>query len=186
MDTLIIFLLIGLLFAIFIYYLKNKVIRKSASYKLYTFRDELICLVAENKLSENSRIFEYYYKRVNLLLEQAPNVGLDDAMHSFLYLQNSSSFEQSLAEAERRANEMLGLVENETEEVSELIANYYMASKYMILAHSSLVRMIYIFSVRYTLNNFLKKVVNKATCETLKAISFADKEERQFRHLVHN
>ena len=186
MEILLTFLSIGLLFLALFHYLKNKVLRKSASYKLYAVRDELICLVAENKLSENSRIFQYYYKRVNLLLEQAPNVGLDDAMHSFLYLQSDSSFEQSLEEAERRANEMLGLIENETEEVSDIIANYYMASKCMILSHSSLVRMIYIFSVKYALNNFIKNRVNQGTCQALKIISFAEKEERQFRHVIQN
>lgn len=184
MDTLIIFILIGFLVASFLYYLKNKVSRKSASYKLYAVRDELICLVAENKLSENGRIFQYYYKRINILLEQAPNVGLDDAMHSFLYLNSSSSFEKSLEEAERRASEMLKLVEKESEEVSELIANYYMASKCMILAHSNIVRMIYILSVKYALNNLIKNIVTKGTCQALKIVTFAEKEERQFRHIV--
>lgn len=186
MDILIIYLSLGLLVAAFIHYLKNKAVQKSASYKLYAVRDELICLVAENKISENNRIFQYYYDRVNLLLEQAPNIGIDDAMNSFLFLQSSSSFEQSFKEAEKRATEMLGLVENETEEVSEVIANYYMASKCMILAHSSLVRMIYIISVKYALNNFIKHLVNTGTCEALKIVSFADKEEHQFRHLIHN
>lgn len=186
MDSLIIFLFLGLIVAIFLRSLKNKAIRRAASYKLYTVRDELICLVAEGKLSENNRIFQYYYKRINYLLERAPNVGIDDAMNSFLFLQSDSTFEQSLAEAERRASEMFELVEKESEEVSELIANYYMASKGMILSHSSLVKMIYIISVKYALNSFIKNIVNRGTCEALKIVSFADREEQQFRHLIHN
>lgn len=185
MNTLIVFLVLGLLFAVILRYLKNGAIRKSASYKLYAVRDDLICLVAENKLAENNRIFQYYYNRINLLLESAPNVGLDDAMDGFLYLQNSKSFEQSLEEAQRRADEMLKLVENESEEVSAVISNYYSASKGMMLAHSSLVRILYIASVKYALPKLLKKLVPKDTCEALKTVYFADNEANQFRrHLI--
>lgn len=183
MNTLVIFLSLGLLIAALFHYLKNGAIRKSASYKLYSVRDDLICLVAEDKLSEDSRIFQYYYKRINILLERAPNVGLDDAMDAFLYLQHSKSFEQSLEEAGRRADEMFNLVENESDEVSEVIANYYTASKCMMLAHSSIIRILYIASVKYALTRFIKKVVSKEICEILKTVSFADKEANQFRHI---
>lgn len=182
MNTLVTFLSLGLLFAALFHYLKNGAIRKSASYMLYSVRDDLICLVAEDKLSEDSRIFQYYYKRINILLERAPNVGLDDAMDAFLYLQHSKSFEQSLDEATRRAEEMLTLVENESEEVSMVIANYYTASKCMMLAHSSIIRVLYIASVKYALTRMIKKIVSKEICEILKTVSFADKEANQFRH----
>lgn len=181
MNILIIFLSLGLLLAALFRHLKNGAIRKEASYKLYAVRDDLICLVAEDKLSENSRIFEYYYKRINLLLESAPNVGLDDAMNGFLFLQNSKSFDHSLKEAKRRADEMLSLVENESDEVSEVIASYYSASKFMMLAHSSIVRMIYIAFVKLPFKQLVKQIVPSSTYRIIKAVIFAENEANQFR-----
>lgn len=183
-TTFIVFGALGLLLAIVFHHLKSGAIRKEASYKLYSVRDDLICLVAEGKLEESNRIFEYYYKRINLLLEKAPNVGLDDAMNGFLYLQSSRDFEHSLKEAKRRAEEMLALVENEPPEVSEVISNYYSASKFMMLAHSSLVRMIYIALVKSPCKRFAKKIIPEQASRIIKAVNFADNEAHQFKDRI--
>ena len=62
MDSLIVFITLGTVLAIFFAYLRYKTQKKIALYKLYAVRDELICLVAEDKISEDSPIFQYYYK----------------------------------------------------------------------------------------------------------------------------
>ena len=88
MSTLLTFIVAGILFAFLFRKLRNNVIQKAACYKLYAVRDELVCLVAEDKLEASGRLFQYYYKRINRLLELAPDVGLDNAMDAFLFLQN--------------------------------------------------------------------------------------------------
>jgi hypothetical protein len=186
MSTLIIFTSVGIALAFLFRTLKNKAIQKSACYKLYSVRDDLICLVAEGKLEENGRLFQYYYKRINRLLELAPDVGLDNAMEAFLFLQNSSGFEHSLKEANRRADEMLELAQKENEEVSEVIANYYLASKSVMLAHSSILRMLYICFVKKPVFSFFKNIIPKETYDVLKTVSFADEESHRFRHVIHH
>jgi len=186
MSTSIVFIAIGLVFAFLFQHLKNGAIRKSASYKLYAVRDELICLVAEGKLEEKGRIFEYYYKRINMLLELAPNVGLDDSIEAFLYLKNSKNFEQSLKEANRRAEEMLGLVANESKEVSNVIAEFYAASKNMMLAHSSILRMAYLLIIKWHAPELIKNIIPNDTREVIRTVRFADREEARFRDAFHH
>jgi len=185
MNTLIIFISLGVALALFFRHLKTAATQKAAAFQLYAVRDELICLVAEKKLSEDSRLFQYYYKRINRLLALVPNVGLDNTMEAFLYLKNSKSFQHSLNEANRRADEMLKLVEEESEEVSTIISNYYAASKCLMLAHSSVLRMLYIALVKTPINNSLKSFVPKATYAALKTVSFADEEANRFRDVGH-
>lgn len=185
MNNLIIFISLGIALALFFRHLKNTANQKAASYQLYAVRDELICLVAEDKLSEDSRLFQYYYKRINRLLELVPNVGLDNTMEAFLYLQNSKSFQHSLNEANRRAEEMLELVEEESEDVSNVISNYYSASKCLMLAHSSMLRMLYIAFFKSPISNSVKKFVPKATYAALRTVSFADEEAHRFRDVGH-
>lgn len=185
MSTLFIFIFAGIAFAFLFKKLKNNAIQKAACYQLYAVRDELICLVAEDKLEENGRLFQYYYKHINRLLELAPDVGLDNAMEAFLFLHNGKGFEHSLKEANRRADEMLDLAQSENEEVSEVIANYYSASKSVMLAHSSILRMLYIGFVKKPVSNSFKNIIPKETYAVLKTVNFADEESHRFRHVIH-
>jgi len=185
MDSLIVFIALGTVLALFFAYLRYKTQKKIALYKLYAVRDELICLVAEDKISEDSPIFQYYYKKINLLLKSAPNVGLDDAMAAFLDLQSNKGFDQSLKEAVRCANEMLTLVESEPEEVGLIVAIFYSASKYIMLAHSSFLRMFYIYFFKKISAIKVRQLVTKGIYAKLTAVRFADQEAIRFRDVSH-
>lgn len=185
--------LIGALVGLFFRRLKNKAVQRNACYDLYAVRDELICLVAEGTLEESSRIFKYYYERINRLLALTPNMGIDNAMDAFLYLKTDKGFEHSLKEANRRADEMLSLAEKETENVSIVIANYYAASKNVMLAHSSLLRALFMVFVKSPLSNLLNKIIPKLGVAStlnpfnygvsLRVVNFADMEENRFRNI---
>lgn len=185
MKTVLMFLAVGLALAFVFRKLKDRTIRRAASFKLYSVRDELICLVAEKKLSEGSPVFQYYYSRINHLLKLAPHVGLDNAMDAFLYQKKGKSFESSLKEANRRAEKMLDLVASENEEVSRVVADFYAASKYMILAHSSLFRMTYILLIKLPFIKVTEIAFPKNTYyeEALKTVNFAECEENRFRNI---
>ena len=171
MNILIVYAVIGVGFFFLFSHLRNKTIQKVASYKLYSVRDELICLVAEDKLQEEGKIFQYYYKNINLLLKQAPDVGTDNAM-------------AALKEANRRAAEMLRLVEKESKEVSDVIADYYADSRDMMLAHSSLLRMFYLFVVKYQIPKLFNNLIPSGTQEKIKTVRFANYEEERFRQVA--
>ena len=149
------FALLGAGFAIFIHKLKSDVTRKASTYRMYAARDELVCLVAESKLEEENPIFEYYYSRANYLLKKAPSVGIDVAIDSLLKM-DGDDIERALEQARKSANEMYLLVEKESEEVSEAVSMYYEASRDMMLAHSSKIRLLYIF--------FFKNVCQELHC----------------------
>lgn len=185
MTNLIVFILLGGLLAMFFAHLQYKTLQKKALYKLYAVRDDLICLVVEGKVSEYGPLFQYYYKRINLLLALAPNVGFDDAIDAFLDLRNDKDFECSLDEAVRRADEMLELVGSEPEEVGLVIANFYSASKYIMLAHSNLLKLLYILCLKKPFAIRSRKLVTKGTYEKLSAVRFAEKEAGRFRDVCH-
>ena len=91
MDIMYIALLVGLLVFIMLRKLRINTMRKAATYSLYRVKDDLVCLVAEGKMKEDSKIFKHYYNRINTLLKLAPNVGIDHAIESFLNLKDSFS-----------------------------------------------------------------------------------------------
>jgi hypothetical protein len=180
-----VFVFLGILVAVILRHMKGLVDRKSASFKLYAVRDDLIDLVAQNRLSEKSEVFSYYYRNLNIVLERAPNVGIDDAMDILLRKSRSSNTEKSLAEANRNAERMLQLVKNEDEAVSLVIADYYAALRAMILAHSSYLRFLYIVVLKYRLYDFFNVVKNHIPnnqSRILKTLNFVTNEEERFRH----
>ncbi|WP_288130373.1 hypothetical protein [Microbulbifer sp.] len=179
----------GLALAFLFRHLRGQVARREAKYKLYAVRDELICLVAEEKLEENSKIFQFYYKRINLLLDRAPNVGIDDSIDIFLQLKGNKDFARSLREAHRRAEEMLDLVEKESKEVSDVIANFYAASKHMMLTHSSVLNFLYVVLIKYHFLGAFKRItkpvrpyIPMSTRRKFSTVRFAANEEDKFRH----
>lgn len=166
-------------------HVKNQVNRDRAAYGLYAVRDELICLVAEEKLDEDSQIFQYYYSRINKLLAHAPKVGLDDALDAFLSLQSTNNFEKALKESDAKAQQMLDLVMKgkENEYLKEVIANYYAAAKCMMLTHSSLFKFIYVAHIKYPFLDFLRKVSSKKAVDLLRVVDHASQKEKRFRDL---
>lgn len=163
--------------------LKKRTARKVATFHLYSVRDDLICLVAEGKLEENSKIFQYYYKRINMILKHAPNVGLDDAMRAFITINRNSSFDKSLDKANKETKEMFKVVSEgkETEEVRNVIANYYSAAKHMMLAHSSVSVMLYLLLIKSPVSKLTQKIASKSTNDLIKMVNFVEEEEHKFR-----
>jgi hypothetical protein len=180
------FIILGIVAAFVLRHLKGKTDRKAASFKLYAVRDELVCLVAEKKLSAESEVFQYYYNSLNIVLKKAPNVGLDDAMDMFLRKNSSEEVETTLKAANLEAEKMLQLVKHESPEVSIVIADYYAALKYMILSHSSFLRFFYIVLLKYNLLSIfgkLKEYIPRYNRRVLKALDFVIDEEERFRHV---
>ena len=175
------FIFAGLLFAVFFMYLNSRTARRAASYKLYAVRDRLILLVAQGKLSEDSRIFQYYYSRVNDLIALAPNIGFDDVLNGYIILKENKNFEKSMKEAEARANEMHRLLKTESTEISDAVSAYYSAAHNMMLAHSSIIKLLYLFLVRLHGHNLIYKIIPGKMKNFLRVIKFTESEASQFK-----
>lgn len=151
-------------------------------FKMYAIRDKLVRMVAEEKLSENSKVFQYYYKRINALLSLAPNIGLDDLISKLLSEKNSDARKNSLEKGQLEADEITKLKEFECDDVRQLVSEYYMISRDLILAHSSLSRLVLITVLK---SNFLTSLVKKTLPPnwlfTLKVVDFMDKESTNLK-----
>lgn len=161
------FLCAGFCISIVFYNLHLKVKRRAASFRLYAVRDALILLVAKGKLSEESKVYQYYYERINKTLSYAPNVGLDDALQSFINVKKANNHELLLENIERNFKEMRHLVDAEGVEIRNVVSDYYTAQKGMILAHSDWVKLCYLLMV----NVFASRVASKVKVACTKCMN---------------
>jgi TATA-binding protein-associated factor Taf7 len=177
------FSFLALVVLMFLYGLKRKAYQRQMIYKMYAVRDELVFLVAQDKIQENSKVFQYYYKRVNLLLRQAPNIGLDDMVNQLLLSKKSSK--SNIEQTKQEVDELLKLKELECEDVRTVIQDYYEVSRDMILAHSSYVNLLFVIFLKGgLLKHYLKRMVPSNIKVTLQAVDFASREANNIKQLA--
>jgi hypothetical protein len=152
------FIAIALLSSLLFFAAKKKIQRRAACFALYEVRDNLVCLVAEGKLDEDSRAFRHYYARANAFLSAVPKVGLDDALESLISLRKNGDLEKSLAKSRRELEEIQKLKEMQSEEVRLVVASFYKALFQMMIAHSSLSRFLYLQLMHESFIPFLDRV----------------------------
>jgi hypothetical protein len=178
------FILIGFIAAIIFSVMMNKLRRRKATYNLFKVRDNFILLVAKNKLPEDSKFFQYFYKRINMFLEHAPNIGLDDALKSFSLSQKAdkAGFKASLEKARRDTVSILRAKELQDPEVAAAAQYYYEASKEMVLAHSSLLRIAYYAAKSGVLKNTFISMLPSNTQKGLAVVKLAGEEAECLSH----
>lgn len=139
-------------------FLMNKIRRRKATYAIYESRDRFVLLAAKGIVSEESKFFNYYYKRLNSMLSHSPDIGIDDAVKSFIKEKNSSNFKRAMEKAKSEAESVLKCKEMECEEAAEAARFYYEATREMILAHSSFLRLSY-YAVSHVGNEVVRRVL---------------------------
>lgn len=139
-----IFIAFGILFAVLLYAAKKRVQRQRACFDLYAVRDELVCLVAEGRLHEDSVVFRHFYQRINDYLVSSPNVGYDDLLVKLLSLRPDNDLDKSFVAARRSIAKVAASPEMGDPEVKRVVASYFDAVKRMTVAHSSLSRYLFI------------------------------------------
>lgn len=139
------FTFVGLAVSIVFAVLMNRLRRRKATYQLYEVRDNFILLTAKNILSEDSIVFKYYYKRINMLLQFAPNIGIDDALKAFILQKTKTPKDlvNTMERAKQEAEKVLQSKDLEDEQIALAVQMYYSTNKEMILAHSSVTRILY-------------------------------------------
>jgi len=76
-------------------------------YKLFKIRDNLIHLVAENKLREDSFVFEYFYRAIDFFIKHTDQLTLKSVVEALRQAQNSGLDPSAAAELKRVENELL-------------------------------------------------------------------------------
>lgn len=179
------FILVGFIATLALHILKRGIYRKSVLFKMYAVRDQFVMLVADDKLSEDSKVFQYYYKRINILLSRAPNIGFDDVLNVVFIKIKTNNMESSLKMAMKESEEVLNLKELECEEVRQTVESFYLVSKELMLAHSSIIKVLYYLLIKGWLNNFIKKIIPHETAIRIKAVSFIENEVVQLQSAHH-
>jgi hypothetical protein len=165
MYTATIFVTVALLVSAFFYFARKRIQRRAACFALYKVRDDLICLVAEDKLDEESRVFQYYYQRANTFLSLVPKVGLDDAIESLISLKKNGDLERSIERSRRDIEDIQKLKEMQSGDVRSVVSGYYQAVLQMMIAHSSLSRVTYLHLMDSKVTPLLDRVLPKLSRE---------------------
>lgn len=180
------FILAAFICAIFFSFMMNRLRRRKATYALYEVRDTLLLLVASEKISEDSKYFQFYYKRINMFLAHAPNIGIDDALKSYSLSQkiDGVSLRKTMERSRRETEAVLSLKELKDPEVAAVTQRFYEASKEMILAHSSLLRISYYLIKLGFSKAILSKFLPNITQRGLAVVKLAGEEAECLSHKV--
>ncbi|WP_447751594.1 hypothetical protein [Pseudomonas nicosulfuronedens] len=165
-----VFLAMGVVAAIAFAITMNRLRRMKATYDMYAVRDKFVLLVANGVLNEDSPVFKHHYKRTNMLLQFAPNIGIDQAYKAFLF--QTSNRKIDLKDAMEKAKEETDLIlkskELENPEISKAVEDYYSACMEMVLSHSSVTRLYY-YAIKHKVFNI--SVLRKAPIGVQKAMT---------------
>jgi len=136
---------------------------ESCRYAMYAVRDQLILLVATGKLSEDSVLFQHYYKRSNDILRLTEKMHLEGLYQALISTQLS---EGRVAEHRERLRKVHDILNKADPEVKEVVQSYYSAIIELMMVNSNL------FS-------FVKVVTGHRLKQTLrdKMISWAEKKD---------
>ena len=135
--------------------------------RVYKVRNNFIELVGDEKLAEQSPIFVYYYNRINDLLSHSPNIfGLEDVLEHILNT-DSKDYAIGTREAEKTFNELMNLPEMQDDDVRQAVKDYYMSIVGLILAHSSVLKVLNCIAIAIT------KILATSAINTLE--NFANK-----------
>lgn len=162
----------------YVLHLRN--LRMKASFNLYRIRDKFVLLVATGVLPEDSRVFKHYYGRINNLLQEAPNVGLDNMLDTIFNKVRPGEFDRAVEKARDQAKKMHEDPLLQNVEVRAAVADYYSAISAMILAHSSMLRLVYILSKRFA-HSFLSDYLSGRFRRGLKAVDYANAEAKLYK-----
>lgn len=169
-NVMLFFIAAGVIASIFFSVLMNRLRRRKATYNLYAVRDNFVLLVAKGELSEESPVFKYFYKRINMLLQYAPNIGLDDALKSFILQKNTKplDFKNTIEKAKSDTDKIMKSKELDNPIIAEAVKSYYLANREMVLSHSSVTRFLY-YAIGHNLLN--RSLVNKFPNKIRKALA---------------
>lgn len=169
------FIAFAFLAAVLFYAGQKRVQRKAACFALYKVRDDLVCLVAEDKLKEESRVFQHYYERANRVLATTPNVGFDHVLEALISQRKNHDLARNIERSRRTLDELQKLPEMQHAEVRQVVADFYAAVGQVMIAHSSLSRFMFLSLMHEKVLPVLDKLTPRFSKE-LRLAKFAVEE----------
>lgn len=159
MSSLVIFHLVIFLVVVAVFYrLFINGARENARFKLYKVRDDLILLVAQKALREDDPVFLHFYTRINTLLRSAPNVGIDDIAEVMFTQKYRADLDKAMMDARKRIAKVHGDSLMSNPKVKEVALEYYQAVEYLMLTHSSWIRL-FVFLTKFLTSQFAENII---------------------------
>lgn len=107
-------------------------------YKLFEIRDRLIRLVAEDKLREDSVVFEYFYRTIDFFIRHTDQLTLESLVGALHQAQ-----ERGLdPAAEQELGRMQRALDQECPEVREVVSDFYATMMQILMENSLVIRFI--------------------------------------------
>lgn len=117
----------------------NKADAQIQKYRLYEIRDKLIWLVAEDKLSEESSVFQFFYRSVDFLIRHTDQLNLKSVVGALREAENRGLSPSTQNEEFER---MQNWLERARPEVRDVVARFYETMIHILVENSVAVRLV--------------------------------------------
>jgi hypothetical protein len=106
-------------------------------YEFFAVRDELIKLVAEEKLSKDDFLFREFYPMVNELIKNIKEIKIERLL-------KISESQINHMESDEFANKFIGEYEQAPEEVKEVVGQFFASLAHTLICNSNVIGISYI------------------------------------------
>lgn len=173
--------------AAYVYRRIHRVARDKARFKLAAVRDELLYLVASEKLPIESAVFEHYHRRLDTMLKLDRPVGLEDVVR-VLFKTNAKDFDRAINDTRKQIDRLLSNPEAQSDEVRGVLAAYYDSLRFSLVANSSIVK--FVMLPVHIIGDRAKRIPNsflpQRAVNAAKIYNFVDEERKQIAPRRHN
>ena len=107
-------------------------------YKLFKVRDNLIHLVAEEKLREEDFVFEFFYRAIDFLIQHTDQVNLKSVVQALREARERGLDPAASQELERVQKQL----SQEGPEVREVVSDFYATVVHILIENSFVIRLI--------------------------------------------
>jgi hypothetical protein len=107
-------------------------------YKLFRIRDNLVDLVAEEKLCEESFVFGFFYRAIDFLIRHTDQLNLKSLVGAMREAQERGLDPSATAELERIRNQL----RQQSPEVREVVSDFYATMMQVLVENSAVIRFI--------------------------------------------
>ena len=137
-------------------------------YKLFEIRDRLIRLVAEDKLREDSLVFEYFYRAIDFFIRHTDQLTLESLVGALHQAQ-----ERGLdPAAEQELGRMQSALDQECPEVREVVSDFYATMMQILMENSLVIRFIVGHSNVWRVVNDLRNFIGETFLTQRRAYFF--------------
>ena len=113
-------------------------LQEKALFGMAKVRDAFVMLLAQSQLTQDDPVFAHFYPRIQRILEQAPDLALDDIADAVFDLRFRGDHDHALRLAQQKLTQVHGLQEMAHPKVRAAVCQYDQAVALLMISHSRL------------------------------------------------